>query len=31
MVGRVTPCAPLARKPPMIGTHGVTRITDLTK
>ena len=30
-VGRVTPCAPFARRRPRTGAHGVTRPTNLTK
>jgi hypothetical protein len=30
-VGRVTPCAPLARRRLGTGAHGVTRPTNLTK
>ena len=30
-VGRVTPCAPFARRRPGTGAHGVTRPTNLTK
>jgi sulfide:quinone oxidoreductase len=30
-VGRVTPCAPFARRRPRTGAHGVTRPTNLAK